>query len=112
MRIVVERADVRCGHDGTVAIRPSQRWVRMQGSPVLVDDDPPGSCISGCPNAGVNIKPCGSTLAVKAGYSTFIRIGGQRACLDTLEGLTDGTPPGAVKYTVRDPGQHLVGSTS
>ena len=112
MRILVMEAILRCGHDGKVENVPSQEWVRVKGSPVLVDNDPQGRDISMCPNVGINIKPCNKTLPVTKGYSTFIRIGGKAVCLDTVEGFTDGTPPGAVKYNVRRPGQTLVGSGS
>jgi len=112
MRILVKEAILRCGHDGKVENVPSQEWVRVKGSPVLVDNDPQGRDISMCPNVGINIKPCNKTLPVTKGYSTFIRIGGKAVCLDTVEGFTDGTPPGAVKYNVRRPGQTLVGSGS
>ncbi|XAS71724.1 hypothetical protein VUN82_21995 [Micrococcaceae bacterium Sec5.1] len=112
MRILVEEAILRCGHDGKVKNVPSQAWVRVKGSPVLVDNDPQGRDISMCPNVGINIKPCNKTLPVAKGYSTFIRIGGKAICLDTVEGFTDGTPPGGVKYNVRRPGQTFVGSGS
>ncbi|YCH07304.1 hypothetical protein ACTAQJ_19800 [Arthrobacter sp. alpha11c] len=112
MRILVKEAILRCGHDGKVENVPSQEWVRVKGSPVLVDNDPQGRDISMCPNVGINIKPCNKTLPVTKGYSTFVRIGGKAVCLDTVEGFTDGTPPGAVKYNVRRPGQTLVGSGS
>ncbi|MGO4587894.1 hypothetical protein [Paenarthrobacter sp. 2TAF44] len=112
MRILVEEAILRCGHDGKVKTVPSQEWVRVKGSPVLVDNDPQGRDISMCPNVGINIKPCNKTLPVTKGYSTFIRIGGKAVCLDTVEGFTDGTPPGGVKYNVRRPGQTFVGSGS
>ena len=108
MRLLLERGVVRCGHDGQVANVPSQEWVRVDGSPVLVEQDPVGRSISMCPNVGLNIKPCTSTLVVRTGYSSFISIGGAPACLETVVGFTDGTPPGLVEYTVRDPGQGFV----
>jgi len=54
------------------------------------------------------MKPCLTTLAVRDGYSNLVRIDQHRVCLDTVTGLTDGTPPGIVVYTVRDPGQPFV----
>lgn len=110
MRVLVLGGRLRCGHDGVVANVASQQWVRIVGSPVLVDHDPEGRSIAMCPNISLNYKPCTSTLAVRRGYSDFLRIGGRRVCLDTVVGFTDGTPPGAVDYDVRDPGQSLVGS--
>ncbi|WP_284752857.1 hypothetical protein [Arthrobacter sp. efr-133-R2A-120] len=111
-KLLVKEAILRCGHDGKVENVPSQQWVRVAGSPVLVDDDPQGREISMCPNVGLNIKPCNKTLQVIKGYSGFVRIGGKKVCLDTVEGYTDGTPPGAVKYTVRRPGQESVAAGS
>lgn len=111
MRVLVEDGVLRCGHDGVVANVPSQAWVRVTGSPVLVEPDPQGRSLSMCPNIGVNIKPCTTTLVVRRGYSRFVRVGGHAVCLDTVVGYTDGTPPGLVEYTVRDPGQNLVAAS-
>lgn len=111
-RLLVERGVLRCGHDGKVANVPSQRWVRVAGSPVLVEPDPEGRSISMCPNIGINIKPCRTTLVVRKGLSAFVRIQGHPVCLDAVVGFTDGTPPGLVEYTVRDPGQGFVAATS
>ena len=77
------------------------------GRRVLVEPDPEGKSISGCPNLGLTIKPCTSTLKVQVGYSTDLKVDGRAICLDTVTGLTDGTPPGTVKYHVRSPGQKL-----
>lgn len=109
MDLLTEDADLRCAHElGKVNIGTSQGWVRIEGRQVLVERDPEGCAISGCPNYGPTIKPCTTTLAVQVGYSALVRIDGRRICLDTVTGLTDGTPPGSVKYQVRDSGQHFV----
>ena len=109
MKLLTERAVLICNHVlGTVGIEATQDLVRIQGSRVLVDDDPESRPISMCPNVGATIKPCQRTLAVQRGYSDLMRILGRRICLDTVTGLTDGTPPGTVQYRVRDPGQDLV----
>lgn len=112
MRLIVEGCVQRCGHDGLVANTSSQSWVRVTKLLVLVATDPEGRPIAMCPNYGVNIKPCTTTLPVREGYSTFLAIDRHAVCLDTVVGYTDGTPPGAVDYTVRSPGQQLVGSTA
>lgn len=107
---LVETADVRCAHHvGRAPQRASQRWVRVGDSPVLVDPDPVGRTVGGCPNVGVSIKPCTSLLLVRGGRSTFVRIEGKPVLRSDLTGLTDGTPPGQVRYQVLDPGQPLVG---
>lgn len=109
MRLLTENAALACSHDlGNVKIEPSQSLVTVMKARVLVETDPERRPISGCPNTAPGIKPCGLTLQVREGYSELLRIEGRRVCLDTVTGLTDGTPPGAVTYTVRNPGQELV----
>lgn len=108
MRLLVLPGMLRCGHDGVVANTASQTWVRVAGAPVLVSNDPEGRSISMCPNISTNTKQCTRTGAVTTGYSTWVRIGGEPLCLDSVEGFTNGVPPS--KYTVRDPGQRFVGA--
>lgn len=109
MRWLTEDAKLVCKHElGVVGIVPTQPFVTIDGSKVLVEIDPEGRPIGGCPNYGPTIKPCTTTLKVQEGYSEWLRISGRRVCLDTVTGLTDGTPPGTVKYLVRDPGQQFV----
>ena len=45
---------------------------------------------------------------MQQGYSDWIAINGRSICLDTVTGLTDGTPPGIVKYIVNAAGQQWV----
>jgi hypothetical protein len=109
MFFLTEDATVVCDHrTGVVTNQPTQNWVTISQRRILVEPDPEGKTIKGCPNYGPTIKPCVTTLKVKEGYSDFISIDGRAVCLDTLTGLTDGTPPGAVNYIVVDPGQRLV----
>lgn len=112
MEILTEDALLVCRHElGTVDIKPSQDLVTIAGRKVLVDNDPESRPINRCPNIGATIKPCQHTQQVREGYSDWVRIGGQRVCLDTVTGLTDGTPPNTVTYIVRKPGQDLVSVT-
>lgn len=103
-----------CDHGGKVGNKPSQKLVRIDDRIVLVATDPEGRSISGCPNANVmmSMKPCMTTLVVKNGYSQFIKIDGHRVCLSSVTGLTDGTLPGTVNYTVKTPGQTLLKAAS
>lgn len=106
MHWITEDAQVQCTHQlGKVTNLPSQDLVTVQARRVLVQPDPVGRTIAGCPNIGVGIKPCTATLVVQRGYSEWIRIDGQAVCLDSVTGFTDGTPPGVVKYEVAAPGQ-------
>jgi len=98
-----------CKHEnGRVHIFATQDLVSVAGRKVLVEKDPESRPITGCPNVGAAIKPCLTTLAVTDGYSEFLTIEGRRVCLDTITGLTDGTPPGVVKYRICSPGQDFV----
>lgn len=109
MKVLTEDAVLICNHVlGTVGIRATQDLVTVEGRRVLVKDDPESRPIAMCPNVGATIKPCQRTLAVQQGYSDLVRIEELRVCLDTVTGLTDGTPPGTVHYRVRLPGQELV----
>ena len=106
---LTEDAVLVCRHQlGRVANLPSQSLVTVQRRRVLIAPDPEGRAITGCPNYGPAIKPCTTTLKVDAGYSGWIRIGGQSVCLDAVTGLSDGTPPGIIKYLVNAAGQEWV----
>ncbi len=109
MKLLTEDAVITCNHIlGRVSLEPGQTLVRINHRRILVEDDPERKKITGCPNIGATIKPCQLTLRVQSGYSDLLRIKGHRICLDTVTGLTDGTPPGAVHYQVRQPGQTLI----
>ena len=102
-------SELVCAHPpGHVENVNSQAWVTIEGRPVLVDSDPEGRTVHKCPNYGVLIKPCVKTLVVEQGYSALIRVEGKRVCLDSIKGLTDGTPPGATHYHVKSAGQEFV----
>ena len=113
MKWLTQDATIVCKHElGNVKVTTSQQLVRVGGRIVLIEPDPEGRSIAGCPNIGVSIKPCQTTLKVQVGYSGFVRIVGKPVVLDNLSGLTDGTPPGVVLYKVRDPGQRIVAAGS
>lgn len=106
---LTEDAILTCKHElGIVGIVGTQNLVTISGRKALVEKDPESRPIAACPNVGATIKPCLLTLPVQTGYSSWIRVDGSRVCLDTVTGLTDGTPPGVVKYQVRSAGQALV----
>ncbi|HEX9981626.1 MAG TPA: hypothetical protein VGF69_00040 [Thermoanaerobaculia bacterium] len=113
MLLLTIDATIVCTHElGHVKTIATQSLVFVEGRPLEVDDDPEGRTIGGCPNTGPAIKPCTLTLAVRQGYSGLLRIDGRRVCLDTVIGFTDGTPPGAVDYKVRNAGQAFVSEKS
>lgn len=111
MRWMTEDAEVRCTHVlGSVERTPSQSLVTVDRRRVLVQPDPVGRSIRLCPNYGITVKPCTTTIGVSVGYSGLLRVDGQPIALDTLRGPTDGVPPSVVEFLVFDPGQGLVRS--
>lgn len=109
MLLLTEDAVLICKHQlGIVGIQATQSLVTITARRILVEPNPENRPITGCPMYGPTVKPCTTTWAVKQGYSSLVRIKGDRVCLDTVKGLTDGPPPGSVEYLVRAPGQALV----
>ena len=112
MLVLTEDAGVYCQHGpGVVSIKGTQELLTIHGRRVLAEPDPVGWAITRCPSV-VPFKPCLTTLVVQKGYSEFIRVENRRLCLDTITGFTDGTPPGVVRYVVRDAGQKFVSEMS
>jgi hypothetical protein len=106
--LLILASKIRCDHDGKVANKASQEWAVLDDSPILRNDDPEGRDIDWCPNRGANIKYCDKTLKVETGYSKFVTVGGKAVVIANLAGKTNGTPPGAVFYRVRNAEQTYV----
>ena len=109
MKFLTNLAKLTCKHlTGEVRLLRFQDFVTIEGHPVLRKNDPELSLITGCSNMGPTIKPCTLTLPAYEGYSSLVFIEDIPVCLDTITGLTDGTPPGMIEYFVRDAGQDFV----
>jgi hypothetical protein len=108
MKWITEDARLVCAHKGVVNLKPTQTLVTIQSRLILVDSNPEARPIAGCPQPVPASKPCTLTFKVQTGYSDLIRINGQRICLDTVRGKTDGLPAGAFDYFVEKSGQDLV----
>jgi hypothetical protein len=107
---LTENALIICDHGGKVGLKPTQDYVRITDLLVLIEPNPFDRGISACPNTNptIGIRPCKTTLKVEEGYSDFITISDHAVSLNTVEGHTDGSPPGTVHYKVANPGQTLV----
>lgn len=58
MKFLTDKAKLTCKHiTGVVQIFTLQRWVTIEGDPVLVKNDPEFKMILGCANVGPTIKP-------------------------------------------------------
>jgi len=101
MFVLTKAAVLKCAHGGIVATKNSQDWVRIEGDPLLVDDDPLHRSIGGCPMLTLTTPPCRTTVAVdEASYSAFVHIGGRRLCLDGTKGTTDWSQMGTTPFSV------------
>lgn len=108
MKLLTTRAVFTCSHPpGKADADPhAQGFVRIEGSHVLIGNDPRGLGVRMCPLVPPNNRPCGKTLRPTGGHSEWIRIDGTPVCIDRIVGPTDGVPPG--RYAVVSPGQELV----
>jgi hypothetical protein len=107
--LVTTNATIQCAHGGRVTLMPRQTTVTAGGAPILRETDLMGAPIVGCaqpPSPGS--KPCTAVVSVIPGSGTSQKafVGGMPAHTQTLSGLTDGVPPGAIM--VVDPGQATV----
>jgi hypothetical protein len=97
-----------CAHGGQVTLIPNQTQVTIQGGSVLCEPDLVGAPIVGCaqpPSPGT--KPCTTVvLTLPGSTSPNVTVAGRPAYIATLQGLTDGVPPGAI--VVASPGQTTV----
>ena len=111
---LTQDATLVCDHGGRVGVATSQKLVTIKGRLALINANPEQRPIAACPNANpvIGLRPCLTSLNVKQGYSTLVTIVGRAVALDTVTGLTDGSPPGTVNYRVVDPGQRLVAAGS
>jgi len=94
---------------GVIKVPATQGLVRIDGARVLVEPNPLKKAVAACPMAPPS-KPCLVTVTVDGdkSYSKLVKINGDRVCLDTVTGFTDGAPPGSVKYSIASVGQKFV----
>jgi tetratricopeptide (TPR) repeat protein len=87
-----------CAH--TLGVVQVQHGEETGFPPVITEADILGASVVGCPNVGVGVKPCQSVISVAHGLSGRVRRDGSPALLADGWGLTDGTPPGTVRFEV------------
>jgi hypothetical protein len=91
-----------------VTLIPKQTQVMIQGGAVLCEPDLVGAPIVGCAQPpSPSTKPCTMVVSTLPGSTSLkVIVGGRPAYVATLNGLTDGVPPGALIVT--SPGQMTV----
>jgi hypothetical protein len=104
--VITAGSTVKCAHQGTVQLVPSQQVLNVDGRAVLVMGDLEGKPISGCTvPATQSSKPCTTVVKMIAGAATKLRAGNKAVLLDTATGLTDGLPAPGNVWTVQTAGQ-------
>jgi hypothetical protein len=110
--IVTSNAQIMCIHGGQVTLIPKQTSVMISGGMVMCAGDLEGSPILGCPvPPSPGSKPCLTVVSVippmaPPSASATVKVGGKPVLLATLQGMTDGVPPGMIQ--VVNPGQMTV----
>jgi hypothetical protein len=106
--VLTSTAMVMCSHGGRVTLIPRQVTVGIQGGMVMCEPDLVGAPIVGCAQPPTpTTKPCTMVVSTLPGSSTPKVLAANRPVyLATLQGLTDGVPPGTL--IVAFPGQAAV----
>jgi len=95
---------VTCIHGGQVILTPRQTKLLVQGQPAMCEAHLIGCPIVGClqpPSPGT--KPCTAVVMAKNVTPTKLSVQGLPVANQSLTGITDGVPPGAI--IVQNPGQ-------
>jgi len=106
--VLTTASTLTCGHGGQVSLKSSQHKLTVDGKPVLLQSDLPGSSISNCatPMSQSNAtSPCLNVVSVLGGASTTLKVGGTALLLAGAQGLTDGTDPKPGTWSVQTAGQ-------
>lgn len=106
--IITSNATIMCIHGGRVSLIPKQQSVTIDGGAVLCEPDLAGSPIAGCAlTPSPSTKPCTTVVSTLPGSTSLkVLVGGRPAYVATLQGITDGVPPGTIM--VASPGQMTV----
>jgi hypothetical protein len=106
--VVTTNAEIKCSHGGVVMLTARQSIVRAEGGLVLCEPDLIGAPIVGCAQPpSPSTKPCTVVMSTLPGSTSLkVTVGGRAVYVSTLNGLTDGVPPGGI--TVVSPGQTSV----
>ncbi len=97
MRVLTRSSKITCDHiTGKVRLpRPTG------GADLLTEKDLTRRTVDGCASRGASIKPCTYTQRLISGLSDDLRgPDNSRVVLETVDALTDGTPPGEVHIKV------------
>ena len=93
--VLTTASTVGCGHDPGQVATSSSAKLTVAGAPVLVQTSIVGRTVSACSTTPSNTtKKCTTVTSVAAGLAQKLTAGGAPVALATVQGLTDGVPPG------------------
>jgi hypothetical protein len=87
-------SDVECSHKGSVAVI-SKAKLTIGGNAVLLSDGIVGQAIAHCTQVSASTTPCTNVVSITpASQALKLTVGGSGVILDTVQGVTNGAPPG------------------
>ena len=90
--VVTAASTLLCPHGAPLVITPSQELLAVDGQSVLVSADLRAAAILACQNIGAGLTPCTKVQSVDGGLAAHLKVGDDQVVLETVVGLTDGTP--------------------
>jgi hypothetical protein len=90
--VLTTASDVKCANSGK-ATTSGQSKLKVSGSPVLVLSGIQGKTITGCLVADSSSTVKCKSVKSASGTAAKLNVGGAAVALDTLTGLSEGTPP-------------------
>lgn len=109
-QILTAASDLKCAHGGSVDLKPSQGWVRIEGQEILIEPDTVNRPVKACPMATPTTPPCTKTVNADAAqsFSEIVKIDGHGLCMATATGMTNWSRMASTPYAVTAPRQDLV----
>ena len=95
LMILSRQSTIECDHGG--------KLVLPEGDAPLSANDVLQASIAACPNEGPTVRPCQEIASITGGKAQLLADDGSPCLLDSLSGLTDGFPPGSVRFRVTRP---------
>jgi hypothetical protein len=94
-KVLTTGSTVMCKHGGKVATGSTAK-LTVNGLPVLLAAGVSGRTVTTCPitdDPNTSTTKCRTVAAIIKGPAVKLKVGGQPVILDTLTGMTNGTPP-------------------
>lgn len=92
---LTESSSLGCTHGGSISLHAGQSKLTVNGSKVLVSGDLDGASVSLCGTTpSPTTSPCQTFTPSPGGAAQKLKVNGKGVLLETLQGITNGVPPG------------------